>query len=75
MDICQEILKIWEGIQNTDAERDAFDKYTKAREEYLEGLKKSATGSITMVELKILSETEKEYFVEYIKCRIKLKDK
>lgn len=73
MDICQEILKVWDGIQDADAEREAFKIYTKARENYLEGLEKSATGSITMENVKNLSEIERELFLEYLKCRIKLK--
>jgi len=73
MDIYQEILDNWEGIQDTDAERDAYDKYAKAREDYLDGLKKSATGSIKQDDLKKLSETEKELFIEYLKKRVKLK--
>lgn len=73
MDIHQEILKNWRGIQDADGEREAFDKYTEAREKFLEGLKKSATGSINQTDLENLSNIEKGTFLEYLKHRIKLK--
>ena len=71
MDTVNEIVKVWENLEDSDEENRLFDSYILTRETYFNGTRKHARKEIDRDELRRLYLAERDAFLTYLNHRTK----